>query len=215
MYIFDGLFAQPWVGLLGTVALHFLWQGVLHIWIGIDHILFLVVLLLPAVLKREDNQWKPVESFPIAMWNVVKIVTVFTIAHSITLGLAALEYVRLPGALVESIIAASIVLVAANNIVPKFKEGSAVIIFLFGLFHGMGFASVMGEIPFRMQSIFKILVGFNIGVELGQLAIVAGAFVILYALRNVKAYQPIVLRGGSAVAGLVATFWFIERAFGL
>ena len=191
------------------------WQGILHIWIGIDHILFLVVLLLPAVLKREDDKWQPVENFSKAMWNIVKIVTLFTLAHSVTLALAALQFVRLPGSLVESIIALSIVAVAANNIWPKFKEGAAAVIVGFGLFHGLGFASVLGDLPFQMKNVVKVLLGFNIGVELGQLAIVVAVFGVLFALRNTRFYQPLVLRGVSGLAGIVALLWFIERAFGL
>ena len=193
----------------------FVWQGILHIWIGIDHILFLVVLLLPAVLRREGGTWKPVESFGKAMLNVIKIVTIFTIAHSITLGLAALDFISLPGQIVESIIAASIVLVAVNNIFPMFREGAAMVIFGFGLFHGMGFASVMSDIPFRMESLTKVLIAFNVGVEIGQVAIVVVAFALLFALRRYFFYQPVILRVGSAVAGLVAVFWFAQRAFGL
>ena len=193
----------------------FLWQGVVHIWMGHDHILFLIVLLLPAVLRREDGKWFPVESLAKVGWNVLKIVTVFTAAHSITLTLAALEVVSIPSRLVESIIAASIVLVAVNNFSPKFAAGSVAIIFAFGLFHGLGFASVMGELPFRIANIKRVIVFFNVGVELGQIAIVVPTFLLLYSLRKFYWYRPVVLVGGSVLAGLVASLWFTERAFNL
>jgi hypothetical protein len=193
----------------------FIWQGILHIWIGMDHILFLVVLLLPAVLRRQDNAWVPVESLAKAIFRVLKIVTLFTLAHSVSLALAALDFISLPGRLVESIIAASIVLVAINNIFPRFKEGSAFVICGFGLFHGLGFASVMSDIPFRMENLEKVLIAFNVGVEIGQIAIVIVAFMILFPIRKLAIYQPGVLRLGSAAAGLMATYWFIERAFSL
>ena len=193
----------------------FLWQGVLHIWIGIDHILFLSVLLLPAVLRREKDKWLPVERFSQGLWNVIKIVTVFTLAHSITLALAALDLVRVPSAFVESVIAASIVIVALNNIWPKVRMGSVWVILGFGLFHGLGFASVMGELPFRMMNLKKVILLFNVGVELGQLAIVAIVFTGLFLLRRSGWYRPLVLVGGSGAAALVAAFWFVERAFGL
>lgn len=193
----------------------FVWQGVLHIWIGIDHILFLAVLLLPAVLRREKGQWLPVDRFSQGLWNVFKIVTVFTIAHSITLGLAALELVRVPSSLVESVIAASIIVVALNNIWPKVSLGSLWMILGFGLFHGLGFASVMGELPFRMMDLKKVILLFNVGVELGQLAIVAVVFSLLFMLRGLPFYRPAILVGGSAVAAVVAAFWFAERAFGI
>ena len=171
-------------------------QGVLHIWIGIDHILFLLALMLPTVLFLDRGEWRPVDGFRSALWNLLKIVTVFTIAHSITLLLAALDLVRLPSRLVESVIALSIVLVALNNIAGKVREGSLWIILVLGLFHGLGFASVMGHLPFRMVDLLRSVVGFNIGVELGQIAIVALIFPIMFALRRTRIYEPVVLKGG-------------------
>ncbi|MEQ9406946.1 MAG: HupE/UreJ family protein [Fuerstiella sp.] len=120
----------------------FVWQGVLHIWIGLDHILFIITLLLPAVLIYKEAEWQPVPKFRTAFWNIVRIVTIFTVAHSITLSLAALGLVRLPSRLVESVIALSIVLVALNTITPGFRDRTWIVIFVFGLFHGLGFASV-------------------------------------------------------------------------
>jgi hypothetical protein len=193
----------------------FIWQGVLHIWIGLDHILFIITLLLPAVLFYNDTMWQPVPGFKTAFWNILRIVTIFTVAHSITLSLAALGLVSLPSWIVESVIALSIVLVALNIIRPTFRDKTWLVIFGFGLFHGMGFASVMGDLPFRMIHLVKILIGFNLGVELGQLAIVAAVFPVIFFLRNHQAYVPVVLRGGAMVTGLIACYWFGERAFGL
>lgn len=190
-------------------------QGALHIWIGIDHILFLLALMLSTVLVRKDGEWQPVDRFSSALWNLLKIVTVFTVAHSVTLLLAALDFIALPSRLVESVIALSIILVAANNIFAKVREGSLWIVLGLGLFHGLGFASVMGHLPFRMVDLLKIVIGFNVGVELGQIAIVAVTFPILFWLRKTKVYQPYVLRGASAVLVLIAGWWFVERAFGL
>lgn len=193
----------------------FIWQGMLHIWIGIDHILFLVALLLPAVLVRRDKAWQPVERFGSAFWNILKIVTVFTVAHSITLGLAALDIVQMPSRFVESMIALSIILVALNNIFPTFRESALLIIFLFGLFHGLGFATVMGHLPFRMKDVVYVLIGFNVGVEIGQIAIVAGIFPIIFWLRKHQSYPTVLLVGGSGVLCVVAAYWFVERAMGL
>ncbi|MEM6793797.1 MAG: HupE/UreJ family protein, partial [Acidobacteriota bacterium] len=201
----------------------FVWQGVLHIWIGIDHVLFLIALLFTAVLAwgppKEDGgdeapSWQPVASFKIALINIVTIVTTFTIAHSITLSLAALDIISLSSRWVESIIALSIVLVALNNLRPVIRE-SWVLIFFFGLFHGMGFASVMGELPFRMMHLVQVILAFNIGVELGQLAIVLVAFPILFLMRDKPFYRPVVLYGGSIAIALISLWWFIERAFAL
>ncbi len=190
-------------------------QGVLHIWIGIDHILFLLALMLSTVLVRKDDEWQPVDRFPRALWNLLKIVTVFTVAHSLTLLLAALDFIALPSRFVESVIALSIILVALNNILGKVREGSLYIVFGLGLFHGLGFASVMGHLPFRMVDLLRVVIGFNIGVELGQIAIVAVIFPILYLLRTTSFYQPAILRGVSAVLIVISGWWFIQRAFGL
>lgn len=190
-------------------------QGVLHIWIGIDHILFLIALMLPTVLYREDGNWKAVEDFRTAFWNLLKIVTVFTFAHSITLLLAALGLLSVPSRLVETMIALSIILVAWNNITGKVRGGALWVILFLGLFHGLGFASVMGHLPFRMGGLLKSVIAFNIGVELGQVAIVVVLFPFLWALRSRPAYVPLVLKTGSAVLILIAGFWFVQRAFGL
>jgi hypothetical protein len=195
--------------------LQFIWQGMLHIFIGIDHVLFLVCLLLTAVLVRKNDGWVPAESFGQAMWKVVAIVTLFTIAHSITLFLAGLGYVRLPSRLVESIIALSIIFVAVNNLIGRFDSKKSWIILVFGLFHGLGFASVMAELPFRMLNLKWVVLFFNIGVELGQVAIVALVFPVLYALRGTRIYQPVVLVGGSVLIGLISTWWLAQRALGL
>lgn len=195
----------------------FLWQGILHIWIGLDHILFLVALLLPAVLIRDQAQksWRAVPEFKSALWNITKIVTLFTVAHSISLSLAALDFVQLPSRLVESTIALSIAVVAANNVRPLFRETRWLVILFFGLFHGLGFASVMGELPFRMVDLIKVVFLFNIGVEIGQIAIVAAVFPLIYFTRKQSFYQPVVLVGGSLAVGVLAMWWFVERAFEL
>ena len=190
-------------------------QGVFHIWIGIDHILFLLALMLTTVLMREAGTWQPVPGFGRALINLLKIVTVFTLAHSVTLVLAALDFIVLPSRLVESIIALSIVLVAVNNIVPVVREGSLLVVLVLGLFHGLGFATVMGHLPFRMVDLLKVVIGFNIGVEIGQVAIVAVIFPVLFLLRKSSLYQPVILRGVSVLLALVALWWFAERALGL
>jgi len=199
--------------LLGGRAM--VWQGVLHIWIGIDHVLFLVALILPTVLLLSGRSWQPVPGFPRALWNLLKIVTVFTVAHSITLLLAALGILDVPSRVVESIIALSIALVALNNITGRVREGSLLVVMTLGLFHGLGFAAVMGHLPFRTQDLLKAVLGFNIGVELGQMAIVAALFPVLYLLRTRPLYQPVVLKGGSALLILISGAWFVQRAFGL
>jgi len=191
----------------------FVWQGILHILVGYDHILFLVALLLTAVLRREAGQWQTVGNFRSVVFNFITIVTLFTVAHSITLTLAALEFIKIYPPLVESMIALSIILVAINNLVPKFNHRTWLLIIIFGLFHGLGFANVMGQLPFRMVDLVYVVLFFNIGVELGQLAIVLILLPLLFFLsRNKEMYLNFVLKGGSIVIGIIATIWFVERA---
>lgn len=194
---------------------HFITQGIWHILIGLDHILFLVALILPSVLNREGHRWVPAARPSEALWHLFKIVTLFTIAHSVTLGLAALDIITLPSRLVESVIAASILAVALNNLLHFLSERSGVLIFGFGLFHGLGFATVLGHLPFRMEDLLKVLLAFNIGVEIGQLAIVVAVWPILYMVRREPWFVPVVINGGSVVVGLMAGYWFVQRAFGL
>ncbi|OWW18589.1 HupE/UreJ family protein [Noviherbaspirillum denitrificans] len=193
----------------------YLREGVWHIWIGFDHILFLLALLLPAVVMRAHRSWEPVAAFRPAFWNVFRIVTSFTVAHSITLSLATLGVVSLPSRLVESIIAASVVIAALNNVIPIFQERRWAMAFTFGLVHGFGFASVLADLGLPRDALVLALVGFNVGVELGQLAIVAVFLPIAYALRRTVFYRRLVLIGGSLLIALLAAAWFVERAFDL
>lgn len=189
----------------------FLWQGVRHILIGYDHILFILVLLLTTVVRLSSNTWIAVDSFRSALWNTLKIVTIFTIAHSITLTLAALDLVKVDPVIVESVIALSIIGIALNNIFPRFSAHSWLLIFLFGLFHGLGFASVMGDLQFRNVLIERILILFNLGVELGQIGIVLLVFPILYWIRRSVFYKPVVINTFSLAAIAVSSIWVAQR----
>jgi HupE / UreJ protein len=190
-------------------------EGVWHIWIGFDHILFLLSLLLPAVLVLRSRIWQPVEAFRPAFWDVFKIVTSFTVAHSITLTLATLEVISLPSRLVESVIALSVVLAAANNAYPLIDRSRWMIAFAFGLIHGFGFATVLAELGLQSSTLLTALVGFNVGVEIGQLAIVAVFLPVAYWARATWMYRQFVVIGGSVAIILIAAIWFCERAFNL
>ncbi|MEY2860474.1 MAG: hypothetical protein RL392_932 [Pseudomonadota bacterium] len=190
-------------------------QGVWHIWIGFDHILFLLALLLPLVLVREQGRWRPVDRFSQALREVLWVVTSFTAAHSITLSLAALELVTLPSRLVESAIAVSVVVAALNNLVPLFNHGRWMVAFGFGLIHGFGFASVLAELGLPQGALVLSLVGFNLGVEAGQLAIVSVFLPLAYLLRRTTFYRRGVLVGGSVLTMVLALVWLAERALDL
>lgn len=213
--------ASIWKGFWALVKL-----GVWHIWIGLDHILFIVALILPSVVfrRKEDeagfekpklgSSWAPAESFKESFFYIIKIITFFTVAHSITLAIASLGIFTPPSWLVEAIIALSIALAAFHNIVPVFKAKEWLIAFAFGLFHGFGFASVLGEKGLSGDYMVLSLLGFNVGVELGQVLIICMIFPFLFLLRKQKFYSSIITYG-SIVLIFIAFYWFIERAFGV
>jgi hypothetical protein len=188
-------------------------EGVWHILTGFDHVLFLLSLLLPAVLVRERGRWRSAPSFRAAFVDVAKVVTAFTLAHSITLTLAALSIVVLPSRLVESGIALSVVLAALNNLFPVVANGRWMAAFGFGLLHGFGFAGALHDLGLPTGSLALSLAAFNLGVEAGQLAIVASFLPVAFVLRSTWGYRRMVFAGGSAAIATVASLWLVERAF--
>ena len=190
-------------------------EGIWHIWLGYDHVLFLLALLVPAVLRRAAGRWEPTSDFLSAFWEVLAIVTAFTIAHSITLGVATVGLIGLPSRLVESAIAASVVFAGISNLYPALVQRRRLVAFLFRLIHGFGFASVLSDLGLPRGSLALSLVSFNLGVEVGQLAIVAMFLPLAYGLRKSWTYQRLVLVSGSLGIATLACAWLIERAFDL
>lgn len=190
-------------------------EGIWHIWIGFDHILFLICLLLPTVLIWQKNSWQVHPSFKQAMWCVFKIVTAFTVAHSITLSLAVLGHINLPSRWVESAIAASVIIAALHNLHPVMHKHLWIMTFIFGLVHGFGFASVLSDLGLPAQSKALALAGFNIGVEIGQLVIVATLIPLIFLIRHYQVYQRVVLNFGSIAIALLATAWLLERSMNI
>ncbi len=190
----------------------FLEEGIHHIWTGYDHLLFLLALLLPGVLAWQAGEgWRALPSSRAAGLGVVKVVTAFTLAHSLTLGLAAMGWVRLPVRWTEAAIAASVIVAAANNFRPFFTESGWRVAFGFGLLHGFGFASGLHDLGLRPGQLAGALLGFNVGVEIGQLAIVALFLPLALLVRHRALYQQLGLHAGSGVIIAVATVWFAER----
>jgi len=189
----------------------FLQEGVHHILTGYDHVLFLLCLLLPAVMLRTPQGWQPVEHLSQAVWPVVGVVTAFTVAHSITLTLAALKLVSLPSWFIEPAIAVTIAIAALDNLWPIFRLPRAMVTFFFGLIHGFGFASVLAELDLPASAFAWALFQFNLGLELGQLCIVLAVTALLFALRKSSGYPRWAIQGGSMAAIAVATLWFVER----
>ena len=194
-------------------SLQFIREGMWHIWLGFDHVLFLLALLLPAVLIRAEGRWQAAGDFSSVCWNVIRIVTAFTVAHSLTLSLAALDIVRLPSRLVESTIAASVVLAGLGNLFPTMMSRRWMVALGFGLIHGFGFAAVLMDLGLPHGSLLLSLVSFNVGVELGQLVIVAAFLPFAFMIRRSWSYPRLVLTGGSLAVIAIALVWFTERAF--
>jgi len=189
-------------------------EGVWHIWIGFDHLLFLVALLLPSVLRREAGGWQPVGSLRSALWNVFSVVSAFTLAHSFTLAISVLGLVHLPSRMVESAIALSVVLAALHNLWPVVQGHGARLAFALGLVHGFGFASVLLDLGLPAGPLALALLGFNLGVESGQMVVVAIFFFLAWQLRGTRFYRRGVLPLGSLLAASIAAVWLLERGLG-
>ena len=192
----------------------FIRQGVHHILIGYDHILFLLTLLFPAVLVWQRGGWQPAPTITGALTQTLAIVTAFTVTHSLTLALATLGIITLPIWLVESAIAITVALGAAANLVPRLFPKRWVMAFVFGLIHGLGFASVLADLGLTDSGIFLPLLGFNLGVELGQVAIVLLFVPAAYLVRDTVAYRRIFVPVGSIAIMILAGVWLAERLGG-
>jgi hypothetical protein len=190
----------------------FLNEGIWHIWKGYDHILFLLTLLLPAVVIYSNGRWQPRGSLRDALIDVLKVVTAFTLAHSLTLTLAVNGLVNLPSRWVESGIALTVLLGALNNLFPIVRDRRWAVAFAFGLIHGLGFASVLTDLGLHSWNLALALVGFNGGVEVGQMAIVALFIPLAFGLRETRFYRQAFMPGGAVVIGAVATYWLAIRA---
>ena len=194
------------LALFGT----FVYEGIFHLLIGLDHLLFLLVLMLPATLRRKETD--PQQSLKQRIWQLTGIVTAFTVAHSITLALAAMNLVRLPIAWVETVIALSIALAALNVAWPVLGRKTWKLAFAFGLVHGFGFASVLGDLTSGVQQTALALAGFNIGVELGQIALLLLVFPVLYFWGRARHYGRAVVPAMLAATGALSLYWVVERA---
>jgi hypothetical protein len=208
--VVDVHYFHLWAGLV-----EFAREGAAHIWSGLDHVLFLLALLLPAPLVRDDGVWRRRAGLPAALREVVKVVTAFTAAHSLTLCLSFFGLVSLPARLVECGIAVSVFAAAWNNLRPFLPGRAWVMAFAFGLVHGLAFAGALRNLSLPMQARGFALAAFNLGVELGQLAIVAAALPLLYVASRRQWYPRLLMGGGSLVIAWTAALWVIERGLGI
>jgi hypothetical protein len=216
---------RTWMAANGTIILadapshsqmikNYLIEGTHHLLIGADHLLFLLCLLLPAVYYWHQGKQQPVERAGPAIRQTLWIATAFTVAHSITLSLAALQIVHIPARWIEAAIAASIALAALNNLYPVFKQRQAWIAFGFGLIHGFGFANVLSDLPLATTERVMALLSFNLGIELGQVLCILIFLPIALALRQTTFYRRVMLIGGSSLAVVIALLWMMQRLLG-
>ncbi|WP_339723578.1 HupE/UreJ family protein [uncultured Paraglaciecola sp.] len=188
----------------------YVYQGVLHIFMGIDHILFLIALLLTCALSRENKQWSVALNNKSVFKNAAWIVTAFTLAHSLTLTATAMELITPNSRWVELGIAISVLLTALNNIWPIILR-LGWITFAFGLLHGMGFAGVLGELGLAKDQKLLSVLSFNLGVEFGQLMILVVVLPLLILVSKRSWYQQYGVKVGSGLIALIALSWSIQR----
>jgi hypothetical protein len=196
-----------WAGVLDYVE-----HGVWHIWRGLDHMLFLLSLLAPAVLVREGRTWRPAPALRAAWIDIVAVVTAFTIGHAMTLSLSGLTSIYVPARWGESAIAASVLLAALNNVWPLVNGRRWLLAGVFGLVHGLGFAAVLQDMRLPRDVLLAALLGFNVGVELAQLAVVAALLPLAWWWRSRPAYHLGLVTAGSLGIACIAVAWLVERA---
>jgi hypothetical protein len=189
----------------------FIGEGVWHVLIGYDHIAFVLLLLLPSVMRPVNGRWEGAEGIGQVTRDIVMIVTAFTLAHSTTLALAVTRTVVLPIQPIEVAIAASIAVAGLLNLMPRLSGWRLPLAFGFGLVHGFGFANAMSGLDTSGSALLPLLAGFNIGVELAQLGIVALVLPLIYLARRTRWYSGGVLPLGSCALGSAGVVWLIQR----
>jgi hypothetical protein len=199
-----------WPGFSGFAAAFRL--GVRHIAEGTDHLLFLLALLLPAPLLATSGRWSQRASLRRSLMQILRIVTAFTLGHSLTLALAAFGIVQVPSRPVEVLIAVSILISGLHAVRPIFPGREAVIAAFFGLIHGLAFASALSDLGFTSWYRLVSLLGFNLGIESMQLIVVAAMLPSMMLLSRTRSYS--VLRIGGASFAIVSSLsWIVERSF--
>ncbi len=186
--------------------------GINHIAEGTDHLLFLLVLLLPAPLLTAGARWGRYAGSKRSLWRLLRIVTAFTVGHSVTLALAATHLVRLPAHPIEVLIAVSILISALHALRPIFPGREPWIAVGFGLVHGLAFADTIADFGFSPWYLAMSILGFNIGIELMQMAVVLVTIPWLLLLARTRFYTPVRIVG-AVFGGVAALTWIGERAF--
>ena len=189
-------------------------EGAKHIWEGLDHLLFLLTLMLPGLMLIRPSNTVIKTDKRVAEKFALKVITAFTLAHSITLACSVFDLISLPDRFIESMIALSIMVSAALNLQNRIKLSHWKLAFVFGLIHGMGFANGLKELGLSSMYFLETLLAFNLGVELGQLsAVVLVALPVVFWVKSHEA-KTAMLRWGSVAIFLIALFWLVQRLFG-
>ena len=202
---------EPPVHSVLDTLLRFLREGIWHVLIGYDHIAFLLLLLLPSVLRGSGSGWTQATSGRDVIRDLVRIVTAFTIAHSVTLGLAASGTVRIPVQPVEIAIAGSIIVAGIINQFPAASRWRLRLALGFGFVHGFGFANALEEIGAGGVGLAPMLGGFNLGVEVAQLLIIAVALPLLWLLSRTTRYASRLMPAASLATAMTGAIWFVGR----
>lgn len=196
-----------------TAFANSVWQGLEHILAGADHVMFVATLILTVMLPHGRTQ-RSARSSQARLWSLAKLISLFTLAHSITLALSVLGTIQVPTRVFESGIALSIMVMAVNVIRPLFAERwEALLVFLFGLLHGLGFATLLHALNLSRAARTSTLVGFNVGVELGQLLILLVAVPPVCWLYRSRYWSRMAATGGATVIACAGGFWLVERVF--
>ncbi|MEP7246498.1 MAG: HupE/UreJ family protein [Gammaproteobacteria bacterium] len=190
----------------------FVTQGIWHVWIGYDHLSFLLLLLLPSVLRSTGREWQQAGGFRETARDLMQIITAFTLAHSITLALAATGTVSIPVRPIEMAIAASILIAGLLNLFPGAAKARLALAFGFGLVHGFGFANALAELGSHGARLIPTLAGFNIGVEIAQLSLVALVLPLLLRARISSFYATRFMPAASLAAAMAGAAWLAARA---
>jgi hypothetical protein len=202
---------RRWMGSVGFASLFRL--GMRHIAEGTDHLLFLLALLLPAPLLAVRSRWAGYAGARRSLVQILKVVTAFTIGHSITLALAAMGLVHVPSRPIEVLIALSILVSAVHALRPLFPGREALIAAFFGLIHGLAFAATLGQLGLGRWDRVAGILAFNLGIETMQLIVVAAIMPSLVLLSRMRSYSALRV-GGALFAGFASLGWIAERLFG-
>jgi len=202
--------------LLADQVAQFLRFGIDHILLGYDHLLFVAVLLVPAALRRPaGNGWVAIDGLGRVLLETIKTLTAFTVAHAIVLTAALIAQVSVSARLVEPAVAVTIMLAALDNIRPVLPRLRWQVAFLFGLIHGLSFATALGPMRLPPVGMALALGSFNLGIEAGQIALAILLVPIAFIMRYETIYRRIVAPAASIAAATLAGIWFVDRVFAL